>query len=190
MNLADVSDFEVQETGDVKIEAPVTIKIAKTPEEAVNTPEKPEKKPKRETKLDLILDKINDANYDPAEVSRMIAVEIATVAREMTNADETTFGEALKLKGYSEQVKALRELGKQLTDADILSKKDVLNFDGPKFQWVLGVIVDLFVKSMKEAGVQEDMRASIMKHYRDLMGTQENTIRREVQKIDSNVKSK
>jgi hypothetical protein len=92
----------------------------------------------------------------------------------------------IRLKVFEQQLRALRELGKQLTDADLLSKKDVLNFDGPKFQFVLGVIVDSFVQAMKEAGVPEDMRTSIMKHYRDRMQMNENTIRKETARIDSN----
>lgn len=132
--------------------------------------------------LDMICDKINDPDFDVAEISRWISAEIASVARrmQMQTYDPT---EAWRLKAFSEQVKALRELGKQLTDTDMLNKRDSLNFDGPKFAFVLGVIVDLFGQSMKEAGVTEDMRVSVMKHLRDKMAENDVIIRRETAKI-------
>ena len=90
-----------------------------------------------------------------------------------------------ELRAYSEQVKALRELGKQLNDADVLSKKDVLNFEGAKFAFVLETIVNMFVSAMKEAGTPEDLRTSIMKHYRDTMTLNEAKIRRDTMTIES-----
>lgn len=149
---------------------------------------KVKRKPKEhasDTKLDLIRDRISDANFDPAEVSRWIAIEIARVAQEMVSGGNDP-SQAWKLKAYSEQIKALRELGKQLNDSDLLNKKDSLNFDGPKFSFVLGEIVELFKTAMKDAGIGEDMRVSVMKQYRDLMSQNEVAIRRETQKIDSN----
>ena len=143
----------------------------------------------RANKVDLICDKITDPNYDPAEVSLMIAAEIAHVAREMTHQGSDP-SEAWRLKGHSEQIKAFLALGKQLNDADVLSKKDVLNFDGPKFAFALDAIVTLFTKALKEAGVEESQRTSIMKHYKDLMQTHEKQIRQDTAKIDSNSKSK
>jgi hypothetical protein len=139
----------------------------------------------RRQHLEHIRESITNPNYDPAEASRLIAVEIARVTEDLSDCATDGF-DSVKLKVYEQQLKALRELGKQLTDADLLSKKDILNFDGPKFQYVLGVIVDGFTKAMKEAGVLEDLRTSIMKHYRDHMQMIENTIRKETARIDSN----
>jgi hypothetical protein len=140
----------------------------------------------RKERLENIRERITDTNYDPAEASRLIAIEIARVAEDLSDCWGDGPVDSIRLKVYEQQLRSLRELGKQLTDADLLSKKDVLNFDGPKFQFVLGVIVDSFVQAMKEAGVPEDMRTSIMKHYRDRMQTNENTIRKETARIDSN----
>jgi hypothetical protein len=139
----------------------------------------------RRERLEVIRERISDVNYDPAEASRLIAVEIASVAEDLNDCLGGGPLDSLRLKVYDQQLKALRELGKQLTDADFLSKKDVLNFDGPKFQFVLETIVDNFKVAMKEAGVPEDLRTSIMKHYRDRMQTSEVTIRKETARIDS-----
>jgi hypothetical protein len=140
----------------------------------------------RKERLESIRECITDTNYDPSAASRLIAIEIARVAEDLGDCMGDGPMDTIKLKIYEQQLKALRELGKQLTDADTLSKKDVLNFDGPKFQYVLGIIVDNFLQSLKEAGVPEDLRASIMKHYRDRMQMSEQIIRKETARIDSN----
>ena len=54
-------------------------------------------------------------------------------------------------------------------DTHFLANKDVLNFDGPKFIFVLGRIVALFSKAMKEAGLPEETRNNVMRQYRDLI---------------------
>jgi len=140
----------------------------------------------RRERLEHIRERITDTNYEPAEVSRLIALEIIRVAEDLSDCIGDGPVDSTRLKIFEQQLKALRELGRQLTDADTLSKKDVLNFDGAKFQFVLGVIVDNFVKAMKEAGVPEDMRSSIMKHYRDEMQVSEPKIRKETMAIGNN----
>ena len=139
----------------------------------------------RKERLENIRECITDANYDPSAASRLIAIEIARVAEDLGECDGVNPMDTVKLKIYEQQLRALRELGKQLTDADTLSKKDVLNFDGEKFQYVLSVIVNNFLQALKEAGVPEDLRASIMKHYRDKMQTDEAKIRKDTQAVDS-----
>ena len=137
----------------------------------------------RRERLENIRKRITDTNYDPAEASRLIAIEMVRVAEDLSGCMGDGPVDTLRLKVYEQQLKALRELGRQLTDADTLSKKDILNFDGAKFQFVLGVIIDSFVKAMKEAGVAEDMRSSIMKHYRDEMTVNEPKIRKETARV-------
>ena len=137
----------------------------------------------RRERLENIRECITDAGYDPSAASRLIAIEIARVAEDLGDCMGDGPMDTIKLKIYEQQLKALRELGKQLTDAENLSKKDVLNFDGKKFSFVLGVIVDSFVKAMKEAGVTEDTRASVMKHYRDEMQMNEEKIRKETARV-------
>ncbi len=136
----------------------------------------------RRERIDSIRDKISDSNSDPAEISRAIAVEIAVVAGNLVSSDGSIMVTS-QLKAFSEQVKALRELGKQLSDTEMLSNRDSLNFDGAKFAFVLEFIVNAFSQSMKEAGAPEDMRTSIMKHYRDKMQMAEPGLRRDTQKL-------
>ena len=176
-----LQEYESQEnTSNIVIEGDGSVRILESPAEH-------DRRIRRE-RIETIREKISDPNSDPSEISRMIAVELAVITGNMV-AESGAIMNAAQLKAYSEQVKAFRELGKQLTDADVLSKKDILNFDGAKFAYVLEVIVNTFVQAMKEAGTPEDLRTSIMKHYRDIMQMNESKIRRDTARIDSNKSS-
>ena len=171
-----LQEYESQEnTSNIVISDDGNVRVLESPAER-------DRRVRRE-RIETIREKITDPNSDPADISRMIAVEIAVIAGNMAQ-ESGGIMHTSQLRAYSEQVKALRELGKQLTDADVLSKKDVLSFDGPKFAFVLETIVNMFVKAMKEAGVPEDLRTSVMKHYRDDMTMNEAKIRRETQSLE------
>jgi|GEM_PF-1649042 len=130
--------------------------------------------------------RIEDPESQPAELCRLIAFEIAMVAKSMRSRGFTT-GDGYFIRGYAKEVKALRELGKQLLQAEAWRRKeDIFAFEGEKFQFVLGRIVELFVKAMKEAGVPDDLRASVMRHYRDLMAENAPLIRRETKELGAN----
>ena len=141
------------------------------------------------SRLESICEMVMNPEADPAEISRLLTAELATVTKEMA-LKRNLQSESYKDKSYDGLVKALRELGKQLMDTEVLSKKDILNFDGEKFKFAMSRFVELFVKAMKEAGVLEDTRTNVMKHYRDLMAVAEPTIRRETLKIDSGLRRK
>lgn len=150
--------------------------------------------PERESMLPKILEKINDPNYPLEEVNRYIAIEIAFVTQEMGTLRHRVkggnFSETFLQKSYEQQVKALQALEKSLTSTDILRHRDLLNFDGPKFQYVFGELVNIFKLSCQDAlgKDNETMVQSIMKHYRDHLAMRESDLRKESEKIDSSGK--
>ena len=145
-------------------------------------PEEPHKEiPKRVSKLGDIVEMLGRDTYDFAEVSNWIALEIASVAEEMRGFSNDV-QEAFKVKSCTDQIKALRELGKQLTDTDSLNKRDSLNFDGPKFLYVLNEIITVVSDSMKQAGATDEMRQNCLKHIRDNLTERDPIIRRETAK--------
>ena len=138
------------------------------------------------TGIDAICARLEDPMSQPAEISRLITLEIARVTKSMLSR-RFTVEDGYIIKGYAQQVKALRELDKQLLQAEVWrGKHDMLDFDGERFKFVLGKIVDLFVQAMKEAGVPDDLRPSVMMNYRDLMAVNEPLIRRETENLGAN----
>ncbi len=136
-------------------------------------------------KYDEILEKIEDPNTPVADVGRLISIEIAKATRDMARGmNDPTM--AWKSKAYADHIKALRDLNNQLRDTDVLSKKDMLNMDGPKFRFVLHEIAKLYRRALKESGVEPSLLENILRQFADLMSTHDAEIRREVAKIESN----
>ena len=82
-----------------------------------------------------------------------------------------------------EKVKALRELAKTLQEGEALSKKDFLNFDGPKFKYVLQELIILFKSSLKSAGFKEDDQNHVLRVFRDQLMAREPELRSETAKV-------
>jgi hypothetical protein len=141
-----------------------------------------EKPKEHHDKFDEILEKLNDPNCSVGEVSRLITVELGKVARDSVRGSSDV-QEAWKQKGYETQVKVLTALAKQLNDTEILSKKDQLNFDGPKFRWVLHEITKIFKQTLEECNFDKAMVNNIILQFGDKMAEREQWFRKEVQLV-------
>lgn len=93
--------------------------------------------------------------------------------------------EGLKIKALSEQVKGLRELGKEVMEADVISKKDFLNWDGKKFRYAIDEFMEGAKQAMKVVKLDESTINSVLNHWRDIMQSKEQDIRRNLDKLDS-----
>jgi hypothetical protein len=152
----------------------------------VETVEVPKGKPTSDGKLSErileILGMINNPNKGVADINRMIAGEIATATGDISLLAQT---DGYKLKFLTERIRALRDLSKTLTETEILSKKDILNFDGPKFQFVFQEMIGAIRKSAKETGLAEDQINTLLRNFRDTVTQMEPELRKQTEKIDS-----
>jgi hypothetical protein len=140
-------------------------------------------------RFDAIRARVPDPKSHPAEICRLIAFEIVMVIENMLSRRFTADDDYI-IRGCVMQVKALREIGKQVLLTELLRRKeDVLNFDGEKFKFVMGRFIELFVEAMKQAGVPDDLNTSVMRHYRDLLAENEPRIRCETEKLNANERS-
>lgn len=129
-----------------------------------------------------ILEMINNPEKPVSEINRIIAGEIAVATGAISTLEQAN---GYKLKFLTEQVKALRELSKTLSESEVLSKKDVLNFDGPKFQFVFQELIGAFRKSAKDSGLTEDQINSLLRNFRDIMALKEPELRKQTEKVDA-----
>ena len=129
-----------------------------------------------------ILGMIGDPDQSLVEINKHIAMEIAHISSDMAiNATDPTG--TYKIRALSEQVKALRELSKTLVESEQLAKRDVLNFDGPKFQFVLSELVKLFKKTLQSNQMTESQINDILRGFRDLLATYDPVLRKETDRI-------
>lgn len=139
-------------------------------------------------KYDQILEMIENPNCSVASISRLISVEIAKTSKVSALFVANKVADATlvwKSKVLADHIKSLRELSKQLTETEVLSKKDMLNMDGPKFLFVLKEIAKLYKQALKDAGCEPSLVENAMKHFADLIRVNDARLRREVDQMDS-----
>jgi hypothetical protein len=138
----------------------------------------------RESRLPEIREKVADASSPAGEIMRLIHEELVLVIQEMVEHEIDAFA-APKLRSCAGQVTALCALQKLVQKLDASSKQDVLNFDGPKFQFVFARLVALFKQAVEQAlGKGHDTWSqSVMMHFRDLVAMNEQDLRRETKRI-------
>jgi hypothetical protein len=140
----------------------------------------------RETKLAQILEMINDPDIPPGPIKRLIAAEIATVNLALLKyGNEVGLMEIGKIKALETQVKSLRELGKEVMEADVISRKDFLNWEGKKFRYAIDEFMEGAKAAMKMVKLDESTVNSILNHWRDIMQSKEADIRRNLDRLDS-----
>jgi hypothetical protein len=129
----------------------------------------------------VILSMIEDPDQSLVEINKRIAMEIAHISSQIAIAS-TDVTASYKIKALDSQIKALRELSKTLVESESLSKRDVLNFDGPKFQFVLGELMKLLRKSLQQVGLRESQVNDILRVYRDMVATYDQVLRKETER--------
>jgi len=140
----------------------------------------------RDSKLGEIKTLIADETTPPHKIKRLIAEEIASINMLMIKySNDVNIIEGMKVKVYAEQVKALRELGKEIMEADTLSHKDFLNMDGKKFKYAIGQYAEGVKEAMRDVKLDDTTINSVLNHWRDIMSSKEEDIRREIEKLDS-----
>ena len=130
------------------------------------------------SQMQRIIELIEDTETtDLQEINRLIAREIA-----LALADPTT---PWTTRTATEKIKALRELARTMQDGETLSKRDFLNFDGPKFRYVLGELVQVFRSSLKSSGQSEDVVNHTLRIFRDQLKEREMDLRKETERVST-----
>jgi hypothetical protein len=140
------------------------------------------------SRLAEIRQKIEDPNCSQVELAKLIAVEMTAILEAMNKLMDNASrpGTLLATKdlttSLTEQLKGVRELGKQITEMDNLAKRDYINFDGDKFLWVLDQLIELGCSAIRSMGWEEHQVRSWENHFRKHLGEQEERIRRDADK--------
>jgi hypothetical protein len=124
---------------------------------------------------------MDDPDVPVADISRQIAKEMASVYDMMREPDPLI---RRSQKELTEQVRVLQSIQKSLSDGEAQSRRDVLNFDGPKFAYVYKEIVGLFRKSMLDQNLDSGTVQNVMLQFTDLIKAAEEGIRRELSNMD------
>ncbi len=135
-----------------------------------------------DSKMPEIIEKLNSPDFDLAEVNRLIAIQIALIARAMNDHDNSAAGTALN-EGPA-KIAALRALARAAEKAESLENREVFYFDGPKFQFVFDELLHCYEKAATEvAGKGTALQQRFIKNFRDKIAIKETEIRHKTAKI-------
>lgn len=141
----------------------------------------------RATKLEMIVEKLSDPDFDAHEIQRYISFEMAAVIRETLagDNDRAPVEQARLSRQRLRLLKALRDLSKQTREASLARKReDTLDLHGRKFQFVLGEIFKHFNAAMKDVKIDDHQRQNTMRHLRDILSINEEGLIRELKQMD------
>jgi len=136
------------------------------------------------TVLPEIVEKARDPNCPPDEISRLITLEMALVATEQARVSAGLRNDKFALenckKDYEGRMKTLNMISRSLNTTEFAKRRDILNFDGPKFVRIFGEFIDTVKGACQKAlgRDNETMVQSIMRHLRDDMAVREPEWRR------------
>jgi hypothetical protein len=119
-----------------------------------------------------------------AEIMRCIALEIVDVMAQMADDSPRDPLRKRTQKDLNDHIKALRDLQKTLTEAEMFSKRDSLNFDGPKFKYVFSELIKLFKQTMQDQKIDDDTVSVTMLTFKDNISAHEEQMRRELKKME------
>jgi len=147
-------------------------------------------KPVKQAGMSLIKTMIEEQNADVSFITKLIALELACTTEELQdlkNDESLKYSPQtmnMRMRPITERIKALRELARTLTESDALSKRDVLNFDGPKFQYAVRALLGFFSDAITTAGYDASARNAILKSFRTISGQREEALRRDIERLD------
>jgi hypothetical protein len=144
-----------------------------------------------ETKAAADSDRLQNLRFEG--IARMIAdrrAPVWTISRKIAGEMATTIKQAkTPVKPFQQRgpqidlnsrMKGLRELQRTLMESEGLSKRDLLDLDGPKFKFVFAEILRLFGQALKDAGIDGSHAQSVMVRFDDLLEENGENLRREL----------
>jgi len=139
----------------------------------------------RDSDLPLIQELLKDPKFSVTEILRLISLEIVRVIQ-MIEEQRIRPSKRFKLSFCSTEIRILRALAASAQLAyRYRDKEDVLDLDGPKFDFVYDKILACFEEVLRKTlgPNSQALAKNIMLQYKDLMVEQEADIRRELKKM-------
>ena len=139
----------------------------------------------RDSDLPLIQELLKDPKFSVTEILRLISLEIVRVIQ-MIEEQRIRPSKRFKLSFCSTEIRILRALAASAQLAyRYREREDVLDLDGPKFDFVFKRILANFKEALGKAlgPNSEALTNNVLRQLRDLMAMEEPEIRRELKKM-------
>jgi len=160
-----------------KVDAAGLLKAADAAVEGQSEADK--KKPTRVSKIQEIEKLIADPSATNEEISKTIALEMASLLRYIEELKVSGSNDKEGMKTSLEQLKGARELGKQLLEAND-AKVDNINFEGVKFAKLMHYIIEMNKRALHSVQVSDHTISNFLMAWRELWKTEEDQVRRDI----------
>jgi len=133
----------------------------------------------RESKLPEIQKELASPDFVVERILRLIAEELVSMGIEMEHC-QNQFFRAEQSKRWAAQTKSLQALATAVKEVDAFSKREQINFDGPKFNRVFDEILACYELAITNqlGGTSGALAQSLIREFRDLIGAHEENLRR------------
>ena len=135
-----------------------------------------------DVQFEVIAKMIADRRAPVWAISREIAHEMANMIKH-SKMPVKPFQHRGPQVALTSRMRALRDLQKTLMESEGSSKRDQLDFEGPKFKFVRAEIVRLFQQALKDAGADRFQVEKIMACFDNLMKANDENLRRDLDLI-------
>jgi hypothetical protein len=136
-----------------------------------------------------ILAAASNPDFQRAEFVRLILGEMSSACHELSLATRHSSLQ-FKVKPLTAEIRALRTLAETAHDLpELATQDDVLNIDGPKFDYVMGTVIRAFKESMIQADCGVLVRQTVLRFFSNNWAKTESEIRRNLEKAHTLVGS-
>lgn len=129
-----------------------------------------------------LVEMLSDPDADLGEAGRLIALEMMKLLDSIQNPSANPLRQHTAREA-SDLIKSYREIQRTLNEAETAKKKDSLNLDGPKFEFVFTKIVGFFKQALKDAGVDDSLAENALLQFGDLIKQNADGLQKELNKI-------
>lgn len=134
--------------------------------------------------IDRILAMLGDPEATPEDINKEVALETFRVQRMLVEmSGRTTESDKQKFRQIRERAKNLKDAQKLVSDMAAQSRRDVLDFESPKFQYFFDEFMKLIKQAGQEAGIDQITMKTMWKNLTDLVAKNQERIEREAARI-------
>jgi hypothetical protein len=140
------------------------------------------------SKLKQIQAAMDDPDFPLPKLRRLLMAEIFSLLvsmRKLQANGPCVFENRLQTQALHDQLKSFLDLNKQLMAEQVMAKHERINFDGPKFAYVHGQLIEIAKDSLRDIGFDDHTIRSFVMHYAEKVGEHDARIRRETEAIGS-----
>ena len=131
--------------------------------------------------LEIISQLIGDPTTPIHRISRLIARQIATLFKTMTDRDPQR--RRVPQRVLNARLKGYRGLHRSLLQNPVPARRDIFDLEGPSFRFVFSEMIRLFRSALDDSGSDPELAQNVMSQFTDLVKANDEPLRQGLAQI-------